>query len=287
MRGEAILLGNLRGSLAGITASRNASSAFLRERVSPVQPDTIAQLGAKTAFGINAGIYRTLPGASRSGWNNFAKTLYASRKSSNRGQFTGQMAFQSILTSFQNSQRINRSYSLEVNGAVLPSGETFSTFVSVLPNAPSLASAALLQDTNNIGVAILLESASVDAVGKAIIKIGISGGVPANLPNIRNTSDVAVGYAVFLSSANIAENLNYRNKEKYLIGYLDSWNPIAAADTAAVVDYQMTMTDVLNIADYQGFPIANQFCICSVYLVTLSNQMNLIGRKEVQIIGVP
>jgi len=287
MVGKEILLGDLRGSLAGITASRNASKSFLRQRVSPVQPNTAAQIRAKANFGLNSGIYRQLPALSRGSWTNFAKTIYTSRKSPNTGQFTGQMAFQAISTSYQTSVNLGEIPTWLVNGVVPNGGTTFSNFI-FNPNTPPLKPSSVgIQKTDGNNNPFTLKSVEVFADGSGSFELYINKDTPQDLKNVLNASNSRFGYAVYISSANVALNLYYRNLVKYCITYLKPVQVVVPAVLSSTQIFKYSWNSLINPADYQGFPIGGNAVMMSVYQVTENLQSNLIGRLEVGVSLVP
>lgn len=64
-----------RGSIAGTTFSKNASGAYARAKVSPVQPRTSFQQAVRSSFGNLSKLWSTtLTDAQRTAWNSFAAT---------------------------------------------------------------------------------------------------------------------------------------------------------------------------------------------------------------------
>lgn len=62
-----------RGKQNGLVYSRNASGAYVRAKVSPVQPNTPAQLRVRAQFGANSKMWSgTLTQAQRNAWTSFA-----------------------------------------------------------------------------------------------------------------------------------------------------------------------------------------------------------------------
>lgn len=66
------------GKIGGHVASKNRSGAYLRTKVTPINPRTTSQVGARTRLGTLAIAWRGLTGAQRLLWNNavasFSKT---------------------------------------------------------------------------------------------------------------------------------------------------------------------------------------------------------------------
>jgi hypothetical protein len=67
-----------RGKLGGHVASKNRAGAYFRTKVTPVNPSTVAQLGARSRFASLSSAWRGLTTAQRSTWianvANYAKT---------------------------------------------------------------------------------------------------------------------------------------------------------------------------------------------------------------------
>lgn len=63
-----------RGSVAGVTYSRNGSGAYARARVKPVQPNTALQIVAKSIFSFVRGLWNSgfLTEAQRVAWRDYA-----------------------------------------------------------------------------------------------------------------------------------------------------------------------------------------------------------------------
>jgi hypothetical protein len=63
---------DVRGSLNGTTFSRNKGGAYVRTRVSPVQPRTFYQLRQRSIFATNAKAWSQLTDSQRTAWTAFA-----------------------------------------------------------------------------------------------------------------------------------------------------------------------------------------------------------------------
>ena len=285
MHGEGILLANMSGSLGGSVFYTSKGKQVVRTRVSPIQPNTVAQVRAKSAFAAAGANYRGILGSLKTEWNNFAKTIFSPKNKANQGQFSGQQAFQAVSVSFNNSVGINQPYLFKVNGSLLPSGDSRLPFLGSPSSPPIKQSSASLLATAGEIAPLTFNQVSVDASGQIIAGFQVGNGLANDLPGIFNTSGVNVGFAFYLSSSNPTTGMNYRNIEKYLLGYFN--NPVATdiADLDAVTDITIEGTAGITISDYQGFPAIGTQTIVSAYMVTQENQMNLIGRIPTQIIA--
>lgn len=58
-----------RGKLGGQVASKNRAGAYIRTKVTPVNPQTVAQQNIRQLFGSIASAWRSLTQAQINGWN--------------------------------------------------------------------------------------------------------------------------------------------------------------------------------------------------------------------------
>lgn len=66
---------DVRGSQNGLTFSRNKGGAYVRQKVSPVQPNTPSQRAVRQAFAINSKLWSgTMTAAERAAWVAYATT---------------------------------------------------------------------------------------------------------------------------------------------------------------------------------------------------------------------
>jgi len=283
MKYKALLGADLSGSLGGITASTNKSGGYFRIRKSPTQPNTSAQLNAKANFGKAASLFRTLAGVAINSWNNFALNRFSPRNNTNTGQYSGQQSFQALNVGFNNSITANKTFSVEVNGAVLPGGETFDNFDGPLNIAPVNSSSANLKLTAGGSTPISLLSGTLSAAGIATFKCQVGTGAGEDIVGFQNAFGDAIGFAIFCSNGNPSQNMNFASPERYLIGYLNPIIVTVPADVSAIANFELTLTQALLLELYKSFPSVGEKVQLSVYAITKSNQMNLIGRVPVTI----
>ncbi len=62
-----------RGKIGGHVASKNRSGAYLRTKVTPSNPNTVAQVQARSILASLSQMWQTLTESQRSGWNNAVK----------------------------------------------------------------------------------------------------------------------------------------------------------------------------------------------------------------------
>lgn len=62
-----------RGKIGGHVASKNRAGAYLRTKVTPSNPNTVAQVQARSILGSLSQMWQTLTDSQRSGWNDAVK----------------------------------------------------------------------------------------------------------------------------------------------------------------------------------------------------------------------
>jgi len=63
---------DVRGSLAGSTFARNSAGSYVRQKVSPVQPQSALQIAQRGIFSVASQAWRNLDGGERALWNGWA-----------------------------------------------------------------------------------------------------------------------------------------------------------------------------------------------------------------------
>ncbi len=285
MHGLGILLSDMRGSLGGSVFFPSKGKQIVRARVSPVQPNTVAQIRAKSAFAAAGTNYRAILGNLKTQWNNFARTIYSPKNKSNQGQFSGQQAFQALAVSFNNSIGINQPYVLKVNGALLPAGDTRLPYLGSSGEPPTKQSSASILVVGAAAVPLTFTTIAVDINGRCFATFQVGNGLGSELAGFFNASGIEFGIALYMSSSNPTTGMNFRNKEKYLLGYFNHPDPVDNADINAVQSITFEGNQGIQISDYQGFPANGSKVIISAYMVTRQNQMNLIGRIPASILA--
>ena len=127
---KSLLFGEIRGKLAGIVFSANSSSRYIRQKVSPINPKTVAQGLVRTLLAAVSQAWRGLTEDQRAAWNKVAATV----------SFTNVFGDGVAPTGFGLHSRTNRNMQ-EINEALLtepPSPgdvESFDSLTAVIDNA--------------------------------------------------------------------------------------------------------------------------------------------------------
>jgi hypothetical protein len=148
MKFRSTLLADARGSMGGITASRNKGGSYLRARVKPTNPNSEAQQEVRQAFALAVAAWSALTNDQRNGWNAYADqtpvtdSLGEQVKHSGRAWYVAQAAF---LTRVGQNTREEAPATPGLGALGEPTGLQISeedgisaAFTSAAPNAPSI-----------------------------------------------------------------------------------------------------------------------------------------------------
>jgi len=69
------IVAEARGAIAGLVFSRNSSGAYIRQKVTPINPKTVAQVLVRTLLTAVSQAWRGLTEAQRKAWNTVAATV--------------------------------------------------------------------------------------------------------------------------------------------------------------------------------------------------------------------
>lgn len=120
------------GSARGDTASRNRFGQYLRNRASPVQPRTPAQLNQRARMATNAAGWRGLTDAQRAGWASLGATITRNDALGQAYTMNGFMAYCSI-----------NNNNLVAGDAIVDDAPTIVTPPDLLTATLTLTSAAM------------------------------------------------------------------------------------------------------------------------------------------------
>ena len=283
MKFKGMIATDMSGSMDGVTASSNTHGSYFKKRSRPSQPNSAAQLRAKSAFARAASIFRTLTGAAIAGWNNFAKTIFSPKNATNTGQFSGQNAHQALSVAFNNAIGLDKAFTVEVNGAVAAGGTTFEAYEGPALLPPIAGGSTNLALTAGGSTPLTLISATMNATGICSFKVQVGAGGGLDITGMQNASGNDMGFAIVMSNGNPSANMNFANPERYQVAYLKHIDFTDPADVAAIADFELTLTDGFVLGEYKTFPAVGEIVEIGIYAVTKACQLNLLGRVPVQI----
>lgn len=158
-----IAVSAISGSEGGTTFSRNASGAYFKGKVMPVNPNTAKQQAVRNSFAINVAAWKNLTIAQQQEWIDIAPQYPYNDSLGQSKQYTGQQLF----------NKLNQNLSV-TGSALLTSPKVPQTF--------STTKVASLTMTLTAGV-LTTGDLVLDAVGAAtekvivIMTVGQSGGI--------------------------------------------------------------------------------------------------------------
>lgn len=89
-------ISEIRGSIAGSTFSRNSSGAIIRQKVTPVNPNTVKQSASRLLFGATSSSWRSLSDADRASFNTYAPDYTRINVFGDNVPLTGQQLFMKL-----------------------------------------------------------------------------------------------------------------------------------------------------------------------------------------------
>jgi hypothetical protein len=97
------ILGDIRGSIAGTTFSRNGNAAYMRNRATPVNPRSTGQTLSRTALAYVSTLWRSLTQPLQDGWKALAATVPYQDKMGNTSFYSGFQLFVKLNKTLQSN----------------------------------------------------------------------------------------------------------------------------------------------------------------------------------------
>lgn len=281
-------LGMLSGKMGGIVFSFNQAGPYIRQYVKPVNPNTDAQILARSSFGTASGGYHNLSPTIKSNWGVFANSVYNPLRGANTGQFSGFNAYVAINTAINHAQNLAFESQPQVNGS--PPG-TPATFLNFLPRTspPNLALSANLKESVGGGpLPLSLGSVDLKANGAGSVRIVVNGGVDggSDIEAWKDVNNNEFGIAVFSSNALEQEGLFWQNPLLYHVVSMKA--PVLdATDKTGIEFVDFAWNSVINPGNYQSFPQLNQKTLISVYCISDTGMFAKIGSIDSTVSAAP
>lgn len=194
------LIGDLRGSIGGQTYSRNKAGAFIRQRVKPVNPQTVIQQQARFRFGNMSILYQSLSPEVKGCWQNFASTHFNPLKGNNTGIYSGGNAFVGLRQSAGqgNQMRVNPLGTQDGDPVAFTTGAYLET-----TEPPAKAFGATIQDSGGIIREVQVIPLSLNSSGALDIELSIPTGSTSPTNTIDQFTDaegVKWGLSAYVSN---------------------------------------------------------------------------------------
>lgn len=134
------IISELRGKEAGVIFSRNAYGSYMKQKVSPVNPQTANQLAQRTLMGNLSQAWAGLSSANKTSWDNLGSQVTRVNRFGDTTYYTG----------FSMFMKLNRN-------AVLAGGSIQSAAPTV-PSIPVLGITTFVSDVSSSNVTITLDA---------------------------------------------------------------------------------------------------------------------------------
>lgn len=218
-----VLLGELSGSIAGITFARNKAGQYARQKVTPTDAKSEAQMRVRGAFSQVSASFHTLSPIQKAEWNAFATSLFKPRDGRIAGvTYTGQQAYVALNQSLRNAaERVNPGFeSYSVGGTT---SSAYTSFPSLVRETAPVSNFSGTVQSGSVSIVQFLNGASYNSgTGALQLQMGFGGvgvGVtsPVSPPSWTDgSSGNPTGYIIFgsdpveqlgLAPKNIFKNL--------------------------------------------------------------------------------
>lgn len=280
------LVTDFRGKLGGVVGSRNKSGPIVRAYTKGTNPNTFAQVRARSSFAVGASAWNTLTSVARNTWNSFALNGFVPKHGENVGQFSGYNACTALYRTCQQSIVNQRPWTVGRNGGALTG--TFSprplVFSVGAPNAGITNKLVLDGGVTFFQPTFNLISATNFGGIKFELDLTNSVGTGQNFEaGPLNTNGIQAGFAFYMSESKLTPGGAYKNPERYNLGYFfgdysdpTDWTGIETLDVE-------TPSSFLDPDMYNALPIIGHYVRVTAYMITQDGQQALLGAGEVQV----
>lgn len=148
---NSLVYSEIRGSVNGLTYSRNGNSAYVRSKATPVNPRTPGQTAARDSLNYVSSAWRGLTSAQRSAWNALASTVPYTNSIGNVSYYSGFQLF------------------MKNNLTLLGAGFTLISDAVASPSFPSIELSAFTMDASTGNVSFTQAFPGGSATGFTLI----------------------------------------------------------------------------------------------------------------------
>lgn len=157
-------MADARGSVAGTVFSRNGSGAYTRTKVTPVNPQSTAQMTVRTRFGGRSQAWRGLTQAQRDAWIAAAVNFTKSNVFGDQVKLSGLALYKSL-----NQNLLNAGQSVIADAPLPASVFGFTTLSATAVNTASV-STLTFTDAIPAGTSVLVFATPSVSAGKNFVK---------------------------------------------------------------------------------------------------------------------
>lgn len=280
------IAGELSGKLGGNVFSRNRAGAYVRANAIGTNPNTDAQIRARTAFATASSQYHSLTDTQKVGWMNFANTDFVPKGGTVPGRLSGFNAFVSMRSVIENAVQKNIA-TTSIDVATVAKTVTSTPFLVTHDAPTAMLESGLVDNASNTfgieltGVAPLSASGLLSSATITLNPTGIIA--PPSITDFVGHvagGTTPVGFALYASKGQLQQKMFVENEEEYLIGYV---KPLSFATATAFSDVQINFTNPQASAEYQQLPQTGEYSRFTLYTVSQNGMMVKVGGLIAQI----
>lgn len=278
--------GELRGKLGGMVFSATRGRKIVRSYSIPIQPDTDAQLEARSSFGAAAQSYHGLTDIQKAVWNSYAGGIFNAKDSYNDGQYSGANAFVSLKNLVNMSARVPLDLNMENDAAGVLDGDPVSFIFNNNPPTDQLA-ANIQGAVVGTSYPMSLSNIVIGADGKFEIGINFDGVLAAGLgqDDTKDQNGTPFGFAVYVSNV-VNQDHNYvSNPAMQLIGIMPGISGSTLIGLSTSASMKIINTNAIDTSKYQSFGQEDDQIQVKVYTISDSGMVACIGGKMTTIVA--
>lgn len=284
MKFSGTLVGDLRGSLGGVTASRNKAGGFLRQRVTPTNPQTNVQQANRAAFGSAGSSFHALTPLQKQLWNQFAIDYFTPRGGRIPGvTYSGQQAYTSLLATVTRSNNLIRE--TDFSGGVI---DIVPFDFSIAPPTGQMSARITATGSPSAppdGYPIVITNASMTVAGALTVNVGIgdqgpvSPSLTGDLKTVGDNSQ-PVGINFYISQKGTQQAGLQNGGKLSLIGSTGLLTDVTVSNYATPII--MGQADI-DISGRKKWFVMDQWVDIHAFLVGKNGQSQPIGKVSVQL----
>lgn len=162
---NSLVYSEIRGSVNGLTYSRNGNSAYVRSKATPVNPRTAGQTAARDSLNYVSSAWRSLTQGQREAWNGLAKTIPYTNSIGNVSYYSGFQLFMK-----NNLTLLGAGGSLIANAVAAPSFPSLELSAFTMDASAGSASVnAAYSGGSATGFNVVLEGTAPYSAGKSFV----------------------------------------------------------------------------------------------------------------------
>lgn len=279
-------LGQLSGKMGGMVFSRNAGGAYVRAGVTGINPQTIAQVQARNAFGSVSTLFRGLSSSEKTQWQEWADNYYSPRNGGNSGQFSAYNAFIALRSTVQQSIRLAEIGVIKANAGAITVTQSNALFTPMPESPLALTLLPGIATTSGDSLLLTLTSAVVKADGKGEINMQVGDGQGTTVPANKDLSGNELGYAVYISNGNPSDNMSYNNELARCLTFITPWDSTnAATDLALLEDITASWLGPQTIGRFKRFPLKDEYVLVTVFVMNKYGMFSRVGSVETKVVS--